>query len=284
MEYREILYEKREGVAIITLNQPKKLNTLTVRMREEIMTGLLKAEEEPEVGAILLKGAGRCFSAGASLGGEVPEAGPGKQDRTLEWWVLENLRLHRMFCRMRDLSKPIIAAVHGFCLAWGLELALNCDMIVAAEDAQFGMPEIRHGSILASRLPFHVGPQKAKEIILTGDRIDAQEALRIGLVIRVIPVAKVHEEAFKLARRIARVPRHAVMLNKLQVDVAMDDMGYLNATRHTHLVDAICHFLSPETITHLGVNLKQVQRERGFRAFLEAREAPFPEDERPFRK
>lgn len=252
-------------------------------MRDEIMAALQAADQDEEVGAMVLTGAGRCFSAGADLAGGVPEAGPGKQDRTLEWWVLENLRVYRMFCSIRDLSKPAIAAVHGYCLAWGLELALGCDMVVAAEDAQFGMPEIRHGSILASRLPFHVGPQKAKEIILTGDRINAQEALRIGLVIHVVPQEKLREEAFKLARRIARVPRHAVMLNKLQIDVTLDDMGYLNATRHAYLVDAICHFLSPQTVTALGANLKEIQQKSGFRAFLEAREAPFPEEERPFK-
>ncbi len=135
-------------------------------MRDEIMAALQAADQDEEVGAMVLTGAGRCFSAGADLAGGVPEAGPGKQDRTLEWWVLEKLRVYRMFCSIRDLSKPAIAAGHGYCLAWGLELALGCDMVVAAEDAQFGMPEIRHGSILASRLPFHVGPQKRRNVLL----------------------------------------------------------------------------------------------------------------------
>lgn len=284
MPYGHILYEKKDGVATVTLNQPEKMNVLSQAMRDELLAALLEADGDEEVGAIVLNGAGRCFSAGASLSGETPEAGPGREGHSLEWWVLENLERHRTFGRIRDLRKPVIAAVHGYCLAWAFELVLGCDMIVAADDAQFGMPEIRHGSILASRLPFHVGPQKAKEIILTGDRVDAREALRIGLVIHVVPREKLREEAFKLGKRIARVPRHAVMLNKLQIDVSLDDMGFLNATRHAHIVDAICHFLSPQTVSAFGANLKEVQRKEGFKSFLKAREAPFPEEERPFRK
>ena len=168
-------------------------------------------------------------------------------------------------------------AIPGKVVRW-----IDTDPLLAVAEVEFG--GVVRPCHMACVSEARVGDYVVVHAGVAIARLDAQEALRIGLVIHVIPAAKMQEEAFKLAKRIARVPRHAVMLNKLQIDVAMDDMGYLNATRHAHLVDAMCHFLSPQTITHLGANLKEIQRAEGFRAFLQAREAPFSEDERPFRK
>jgi enoyl-CoA hydratase len=259
------------------------MNAISIAAWEELKSALGQADGDPEVGAIVLRAAGRNFSAGADLSGDAPIVGPGKPDRSIDSWVRWNLWRHRDLCLFRDLSKPAIAAVQGYCIGWAFEIALSCDMVVAAEDAQFGQPEIRQGSMLASQLAFHVGPQKAKEILLTGDRITAREALTMGAVIHVVAPERLHDETFKLARRIARQPRHAVMFNKMQVDALMDSMGFMNGTRQAHLIDAICHHFSPETVTAFGENLKEVQRQSGAKAFLKARDAPFPEDERPFR-
>lgn len=207
MSYETILYEKEEGVATITLNRPERLNALSVAMREDVVAALREADADKKVGTMILTGAGPCFSAGADVSAR--EAGPGRTRRTLQWWVAENLRRHRDgFFQIHDLSKPVIAAVHGYCLGWGFELAMSCDLIVAADDAEFGAPEIRHGSMLTSRLPFYVGMQQAKEILLTGDRIDAKEALRIGLVLHVVPKERLGDEVRKQA-----CPSHLIFIS-----------------------------------------------------------------------
>ena len=298
MEYVYLLYEKSDGVAVITLNRPNKLNALSPELFAEIDAALAEAEEDDEVRAIILTGAGRAFSTGSAMGASDAEAPlpPAAVPRgrwarehpstfepyaRLEEWLSWNRDRYRGWFNMRDLTKPIIAAVNGYCLGAALELALWCDMVIAAADAEFGQPEIRHGSIMASVLPWHVGMQKAKEIILTGDTIDATEAHRIGLVIRVVPRDKLLDEAMRLARRIARVPRHAVMLNKLQIDTAMEDMGIRNGMAHAHLVDTMCHYLMREPGTESARLFDLMPR--GLKAFLDARDRPFPEEERPFR-
>jgi enoyl-CoA hydratase len=284
MTYRFLLYDVRERVATITINRPEKLNAISFAAWDEIKAALAASEADADVGCVILAGAGRSFCVGADLSGDEPIVGPGKPDRTVESWVRWNLWRHRDLAFWRDLTKPTIAAVQGHCIGWAFEIALSCDMIVAAEDAQFSQPEVRQGSMIASQLAYHVGPQKAKEVILTGDPIDAAEAKAFRMLNHVVPKERLMEETFKLARRVARAPYHAAMFNKLQVDALMDAMGFLNGTRQAHLIDAICHHFSPETVTAFGEKLKDVQREKGAKAFLQARDAPFPKDERPFRK
>ncbi|MFC1940044.1 enoyl-CoA hydratase/isomerase family protein [Chloroflexota bacterium] len=287
MAYQHVLYEKKESFAILTLNRPGRLNAIGPQMMREIMSALEEADSDDQVRVVIITGAGCCFSAGADFSPDIPStrrAGAGREPQTLKWWTLYTLRRCRtIYFTIRDLSKPVIAAVHGYCLGAAFELAQACDMLVAADDAEFGAPEVRHGSILATALPFHVGVQKAKEMYLTGDRINAIEARRLGLVIHVVPTDKLQQEVFKLARRISRVPGEAVFFNKLQINIMLDDMGYMAGMRHASLVDAMCHYIVPETVTAFGVRLSELQQREGVEAYLKAREAPFPDDEKPFK-
>lgn len=288
MEFQYLLYGKKERVATITLNRPDRKNAISPAMRKEIMSALQEADSDPEVKVIVLAGAGSCFSAGADFSPDVAgagRAGAGRDPQGLKWWVLYTMgRVTGIYFAIRDLTKPVIAAVHGYCLGVALEIALACDLVVAADNAEFGAPEVRHGSIVATQLPFHVGLQKAKEMYFTGDRIDAEEACRIGLAIHVVPAAELSDEVAKLAKRISSIPGESLFFNKLQMNIIADDMGYLAGMRHAALADAMCHYLVPGTETVYGVKLRQIAKTQGVRAFIQAREAPFAEEDRPFKR
>ena len=214
----------REGaVAVITLDRPDKLNAITPQMTAALGRALDDIEDDDGVRAIVIEGAGRAFSAGFDL-----EAG--------EWDSLESIRREMetdfdMILRFWDCPKPTVAALHGYCLGGALELALACDLAVAAEDTRLGEPEVRFGSgIVALLLPWITGPKHAKELLLTGnDRITAQRALEMGLVNRVVPEGQHRAAALELAREVAANDAAAVRLTKLAINRSYEAMGLRQA-------------------------------------------------------
>ena len=176
-----VLYELRGPAAWLTLNRPDKLNALSEAIVAGLHDGMARAEADDEVKLLVLTGAGRAFSAGFDIGQDFGV------DSADGWWeVLEKDVAVTM--RLRTFPKPTIAAVHGWCLGGACDLALACDMVVAAEDARFGEPEIRFGSCPVTMLmPFVIGEKKTNELLYTGEAIDAAEAERVGLVNRVVP-------------------------------------------------------------------------------------------------
>ena len=265
-----VLTEKHDLVATITLNRPEKLNALSREMVAELVAALDTLRDDEEVRAIVLTGSGRAFSSGADLGGQRQEGG-----RTVDqWWARMEENMTRQFMA-REFPKPIVAAVHGYCLGRGCELALWCDVVVASQDAWFGEPEIRHGSMVASMIPFLTNPQQAKLLILTGDTISAKDAHEIGLVARVMPEGGALAEAQRIARRMAMVPAFAVQYNKKLINAMYDAMGFRMAMDYGHKIEVLCHSRIPEAENVEGVNLEQRRREAGVKAFLEARDGPF---------
>jgi len=266
-----VLTERRGRVAVVTLNRPEKLNALSGELVAELVEVFDQLAGDDQVRVVVLTGAGRAFSAGADLGG--PRRAEG--GRTLdEWWQrLEGNELRQFM--IRDFAKPVIAAVNGYALGRGCELALWCDIVIASEDAKFGEPEIRHGSMVASMIPWLANPQLAKLLILTGDTIGAQEALQMGLVAKVMPGEDGHlREAVRIAERIAKVPAFAVQYNKAAINGMYDAMGFRMGVAYGHKLEVLCHSRIPEVEIE-GVNLEQRRREGGVRAFLEARDGPF---------
>jgi enoyl-CoA hydratase len=265
-----VLTDTENYVRTITLNRPEKLNALSNALVGDLLQALDEAEKDSEVRVVVLTGSGRAFSSGADLSGQ----GTGHQ-RDLGQWS-ERLGKHmRDQFRLRDYPKPIIAAVNGYCLGRGCELALWCDIVLASDDAQFGEPEIRHGSMVASMVTWLANPQHAKLLILTGDTISAEEASKIGLVARVVPAAQLQAEAARLAARIAKVPPFAVQYNKKAINAAYDAMGFRSAMAYGHEMEVMCHFSGRNAENVDGVPLKDVRQQSGFRAFLEARDGPF---------
>lgn len=212
--YRNIKVERSDGVAWITLNRPDRLNALSEEMLDELSAALDEVEEDKEVRCTVITGEGeRAFCAGAEI-----EAFLGMSpSRALEF----SRRGHEVFGKIERMSKPAIAAIDGYCLGGGLELALACDLRVASERAKLGSPEIRLGLIPGwggtQRLARAIGPARAKELVMLGDRVTAEEALRMGLVHRVVHHDKLSEEVNALARRLVEGPPVALKQAKYAI-------------------------------------------------------------------
>jgi len=220
VDYQFILYEKSEGLATITINRPEVRNALTQVLMEELGDAINQAEADNEVRVLILTGAGdRAFVAGADIG-EV-----GARDILSELGL--NSRVRRdVYSRLEHLFKPSIAAINGYALGGGCELALACTLRIASDSARFGQPEINIGIIPGlggtQRLTRLVGKGRAMELILTGEMIDAQEAYRIGLVNRVVPATELMEEARALGKKLASKPPLALKAAKDAVDYGAD--------------------------------------------------------------
>jgi enoyl-CoA hydratase len=224
--YQTIRLERSGAVALLTLARPERANAIDKQMLGELQRALDAVERDDEIRALVVKGAGGNFSSGFDLK-EQMETRPSGFDAWRQ--ILD--RDFSAVTRFWHLNKPTIAAVQGYCLAGGCELALCCDITIAAEDAIFGEPELKFGAgIVVMILPWLVGPKRAKEIILTGaDRITAPEAVRIGLVNRVVPSAEVEAAALTLARHVAVIDPALVQQTKRAINQSFEVMGLVEA-------------------------------------------------------
>ncbi len=219
MDYQSILVEKVDGIATITINRPEQMNAISLDVIRELWNALNSLEVERDVGVIILTGAGdRVFVAGADMAG-LPASSPLQAiHRARQGQALTN--------KIEDSRKPVIAAINGIAFGAGLEICLACDLAVAAEHAQFSLPEARLGFMPfwggTQRLARQIGKRRAKELILTGEVINAARALQLGLVNAVVPRAGLQEEASELAGRILRCGRVAVEQAKAAIDGGME--------------------------------------------------------------
>ena len=219
--FDDISVSKAGAVIEVMLNRPDRLNPISARVggtRDQIVQAITAAEDDPEIGCVLLLGAGRAFSAGGDVIGNEPRETPAEQIAFLEM----SEAFHR---RLRAARLPLIAAVHGYCLGAAMSLVASCDLVIAAASARFGLPEGRMGLIGASALVPIVGRQWTKFLIFTGELIDAEAARELGLVLSVEPDELLLERARDLAGRLTRMPRQAVLLNKRTVDAVADASG-----------------------------------------------------------
>ncbi len=211
-----LIYDKQDGIAWITLNRPQVLNAINMRMRDELWDVLQAVRDDPEVLVVIFRGAGeRAFSAGADISefGTAPSYVESRRAR----------RQRDLWGLMLSLEKPLIAAIHGYALGAGIELPMCCDLRIASEDARLGLPEVSLGYIPSAggtqTLPRHIPPGVAMHMILTGDPIDAQAALRHGLVQRVVPRQRLYQEAEALARMLmSRGPLSLRLAKRAVVD------------------------------------------------------------------
>jgi enoyl-CoA hydratase len=220
-----VLYERRDAAAWITLNRPRKLNALNVSVVAGLESALERADADDEVKVVVLTGAGTSFSAGYDLAEEVLQG----VDSGERWHAVLEADI-RATMRLWSLPKPTIAAVRGWCLAGGCELAMACDMVVCTEEARFGEPEIRYGSGPVTLLmPFVLGEKKTNELLFTGDTITAAEALRLGLVNRVAAADSLEAEVEALIARIAPTPLAVLRHTKEALRAAYEAMGLRQA-------------------------------------------------------
>ncbi len=251
MNWETVLYEKIDRVAMVTLNRPEKRNAQNTMMIRELDEALKEAERDAQVRVIVIAGAGSCFSSGHDL--SVWNAQPGELDDgldlatlrgTLEGQIQHEQEWYFDKCLyIRNLPKPTIAQVHGYCWAAGLQIAAMCDIIYASEDATFRNPVVRMacstGEILFS--PWEFGARFAKEFLFTGDIMSAQDAFRLGFVNKVVPAERLNEEVMGLAGRIAVTPPYAVKLTKASINHTLDLMGQAASWRQHFLVHQLSH-------------------------------------------
>jgi enoyl-CoA hydratase/carnithine racemase/monoamine oxidase len=253
-------YARKDSCAWLTLNRPDKLNALSGQLVAELREAVQRARNDSAVKVVTLAGAGRAFSAGYDLSEEANAATAGADawhqalatdvEATMELW---------------SLPKPTIAAVSGWCLAGGCELAMACDMIIAADDARFGEPEIRYGSGPVTLLmPFILGQKKTSELLFTGDVITAAQAQQLGLVNQVVPPDQLETAVTHLAERIAVAPMPVLGLTKLALTRAYEAMGLRQAVHANLDLSAILNAAdSPEQL-----EFDQIVRSRGLKAAL----------------
>jgi len=233
MKFDDVLYEKDGRVAILTLDDQKKLNALSPGIRQGLKEAFEEVEKDDDIKVTVITGAGRTFCAGADITGfDFSPAGA----KAFLNDVFQALTIGE------NVSKPVIAAVNGLALGGGLELAISCDIRIASEKAKFGVPEINLGLLpgfAIVRLQQIIGMSKTKEMCMTGEPISAEEALRLNLVSKVVPSEKLMDEAMTMAGKIAEKPLLAILLAKSAVNrhiggeeitYALDSMPFLFGT------------------------------------------------------
>ncbi|MGH7773724.1 MAG: enoyl-CoA hydratase/isomerase family protein [Candidatus Binatia bacterium] len=278
--YKNILYEKRRRGVLIILNRPDALNALNQGLCDELDAALEVAREDPEIRAVVLSGAGRAFSAGEDISDDEGET-------VWPYGIPEGQSLVYEYDRFRDSDrkdilgrqlyrwqypKPIIGAVSGWCLGASSWLALTCHITIAADDAVFGQPQVRHGASTDFIWVALAGFKNALRYSLTGDHIDAKEALRIGLVNQVVPKDKLLDESFALVERIALVPPETVKINLHIATMGLEMMGLLKAWTLNAELAAMARLSKREEFNR---HLEVTKKKGGVRAFLQERDAPF---------
>lgn len=278
MPYEYIVYEQQGPVVTLTLNRPEALNAISPQLEAELHLALDQADDDQTVRAIVLTGAGRAFSAGYDMARRADDGRRGSLDPTgishaeyLRWWHLNDSHNTDKLLHLWRLSKPVIAAVNGYAMGGGFWYTTACDITIASERAVFAQPEVRHVSNTTFLFSALCGWKVANRYALTGDHIDAQEALRIGLVNEVVPHEELLPRARALAERIALVPEASVRLNKQVTMYGLLAAGVAAGMLLNGPLSALAHSShGPDR-----ERLYDAQERGGMKAFLDARDRPF---------
>ena len=275
MGYKNIIYEKKDGVGYITLNRPDKLNAINDVLLEELDAAFAAAEPDLEVKVVVVKGAGQAFSVGQDLSGvETSEVLPDPRKPVSRKKQLEaERRRNRRWEYIFNLAKPTIAQVHGYCLGFGCNLAMVCDITIASEDALFGDPSIRMG--LLSDMPLWIwliGIKKTRELLYSGRYITAAEAEQFGLINKAVPKDKLEDEVFKLAKGISLLPGDGLANCKDGINSVMEARGLGEAWRFTNEMQLVMQQHSKEPG---DFDFFEVREKKGLKAAIEERDVPF---------
>jgi enoyl-CoA hydratase len=268
-----VLYESRDRIARITLNRPDRLNAIHEDTGRLLREAVARANADDDVHAIVLQGAGRAFCSGYDLKdfaeGETP------WNQAMPWDPMLDFRMMKQntddFMSLWRSYKPTIAKVHGYAVAGGSDIALCCDIVVMAEDARIGYPPARvWGCPTTAMWVYRLGAEKAKRMLLTGDLVDGREAKAMGLVLDAVPERELEGRVVALAQRMAGVPRNQLMMQKLLVNQAYENMGLAATQAFATLFDGITRH-SPE-----GAWFRQYAAERGFHEAVRLRDSGEP--------
>jgi enoyl-CoA hydratase len=264
--FSTLTYEEIGRVRRVTLNRPDHHNPLTPRCIREILRAVETAEADAGARVVIIRSTGRSFSSGYGFIAQDTDPGDFPAHDALESDVSAMLTLARQWGRVWDCAIPVIAQVQGNCLAGGTDLALHCDLVVAAEDARIGFPPVRSMGVPPTNMwLYNVGPQWTKRLLLTGDTLSGTEAREVGLVVATAPADQLDRVVLNLAQRIALIARDLLVANKRVVNAGIELMGRTQLQRFAALNDAIGH-RAPEALAfteRIGeVGLRDAVKER----------------------
>jgi enoyl-CoA hydratase len=270
MDFETLIYEQLgDHVARLTLNRPEKLNAMSPQLLAEFDRALDAFEVDRDASVLIIRGAGRAFCAGFDITPQREGQGLGEFSVTTDRLGLK--KIIERWQRLWSLPKPTIAQVQGYCLAGGTELVGHCDIVFAADDAQFGHPAGRALGVIPtlSLWPYLIGMRKSKELFFTGDLITAPDALQWGLVNRVVPRDQLDDETLAFAKRVAMVPLDLLTLHKAAVNRFFEIMGLRAAEQSAADLDVIAHQ------TPAVKAWSKAAREKGLKGALQGRDDPF---------
>jgi len=267
----KVLYERDGRIARITLNRPDVLNAIDDEVPRELADCVARADGDRQVHVIVLAGAGRAFCAGYDLTYYAQATGTKSATQDMPWDPMKDyafmMRNTELFMSLFRSKRPVIAKVHGFAVAGGSDIALCSDIIVMAEDARIGYMPVRvWGCPTTAMWLYRLGPEKAKRMLFTGDKIDGREAERLGLVLKAVPADRLDDEADALAHRMASVPQNQLTMQKLMINQALYNMGLQTTQMIATVFDGITRH-SPE-----GVNFKRRAEAVGWKQAVEERD------------
>jgi enoyl-CoA hydratase len=266
-----VLYERDGRIARITLNRPEVMNAIDNELPVELEAAVEQANSDPKVHVIVLAGAGKAFCAGYDLTYYAQAAGTNAGVQDMPWDPMKDyafmIRNTERFMSLFRSHRPVVCKVHGFAVAGGSDIALCSDLVVMAEDAQIGyMPARVWGCPTTAMWVYRLGPERAKRMLLTGDKIDGREAERIGLVLKAVPAKSLDGEVEQLAERLASVPVNQLMMQKLMINQALENMGLRSTQMLATIFDGITRH-SPE-----GMAFKRRAEEVGWKQAVNERD------------
>ena len=266
-----VLYEKKGRVAYIILNRPDRLNAINDEMPPEIERAVQRADSDPNVHVMILEGAGKAFCSGYDLSEYGEQNSTSSVIQDMPWDPIQDYqfmwRNTQHFMALWRAMKPVICKVHGFAVAGGSDIALCADMTIMAEDAEIGyMPTRVWGTPTTAMWVQRLGPERAKRMLFTGDKINGVEAENMGLILKSVKKAKLNEEVELLAQRMATVPINQLAMQKMLVNQAMETSGLMQTQKMATLFDGISRH-SPE-----GIAFKQRVEKVGWKQAVEDRD------------
>ena len=275
MTFETLLYETAGRIARITLNRPERLNAIGEKMPGEIRAAVERANADDAIHVIVLAGAGRGFCSGYDLKDFAETQGENPGVQSMPWDPMVDYRFMKQctddFFSLWRSYKPVICKVHGYAVAGGSDIALCADIVIMAEDAKIGYPPARvWGCPTTAMWVFRIGAEKAKRMLLTGDLVDGRKAKEMGLVYDAVPAAELDAAVDALAQRMAGVPKNQLMMQKLMINQAYENMGLASTQMIATLFDGITRH-SPE-----GMWFKAYSEEHGFHEAVRLRDSGEP--------
>ncbi len=267
----KVLYEKDGRIGRITLNRPEAMNAIDDEVPGLLQNAVEAANADPSVHVIILSGAGKAFCAGYDLKYYAEGNGAGEATQPMPWDPMKDYafmsRNTEKFMSLWRSHKPVVCKVHGFAVAGGSDIALCCDMVVMAEDAKIGYMPVRvWGCPTTAMWTYRLGPEKAKRMLFTGDKVTGVEAADMGLVLKAVPADELDAEVERLAKRMATVPINQLMMQKMVINQAIEAMGLANTQRLATVFDGITRH-SPE-----GINFKERSEQVGWKQAVDERD------------